>query len=344
VCSYLGRCEDPDNYYSFPTVENCCHSEGRPFPIEPSYQVSTCLGQDWSSCERYKATLDQGEIEPAAAPSRLQTMAQHPLAARIAVGIVATVVVLIVGLFLILRPSGPAAASPTATQPVERFQTLTASAATETAAAATSLTATASVPAATETATATATRKPTHTPTPTSTHTPTATPSRTPTRTPVPTASRTPTATPTSTTRPTAVPPTKAPTVTVTPMPAPALLAPPNGQEFDEQAEIRLSWEPLGPLPPDAYYVVTLAYSHLGETWYDDPPWVRSTSWLLSERSYLLNLSDDGLFNWSLQVMQQTGTDADGKPTGVPLSLMSDVWTLVWKESGGPKPKPTIEP
>jgi hypothetical protein len=134
-----------------------------------------------------------------------------------------------------------------------------------------------------------------------------------------------------------------APTATPTPLPAPTLLAPPDGQEFEEQAEIRLTWQSIGSLPEDVYYVVTVGYSHLGETWYDDVPWLKDTSWTLSDRSYLLDLSDDGLFDWSVQVVQQTGTDADGKPTGIPLSLVSDVWTLRWKlkPEGG---EPTYEP
>ncbi len=54
----------------------------------------------------------------------------------------------------------------------------------------------------------------------------------------------------------------------------------------------------------------------------------QDTSWRLNEHDYLLDLSDDGQFHWSVQVMRQTGVDADGKPIGEPLSGRSDERTL----------------
>jgi hypothetical protein len=118
--------------------------------------------------------------------------------------------------------------------------------------------------------------------------------------------------------------------------PAPILLAPPNRQDFQPNAEVVLSWEPVGELSADAYYVVTVAYTHLGEIWFDDVPWIRATSWTLSEHTYLKDLSDNGEYLWSVQVMRQTGTDADGKPAGVPLSPKSEERSVIWKaESGG---------
>jgi hypothetical protein len=84
---------------------------------------------------------------------------------------------------------------------------------------------------------------------------------------------------------------------------------------------------------------------HLGETWYDKVPWTQDTSWTLTEHSYLLDLSDDGQFRWSVQVMRQTGVDANGNPTGVPLSAPSEVWTLIWRRaSDGGVGTPTIPP
>jgi hypothetical protein len=120
------------------------------------------------------------------------------------------------------------------------------------------------------------------------------------------------------------------------------MLAPADGQVFSEWDEIVLRWQPVGQLPLDGYYVATVAYSHLGDTWHDEVPWTKETNWRLSEHSYLLDLSDDGLYRWSVQVMLQTGVDGDGNPIGEPLSGPSDEWTLTWTRSwdgdGGTKP------
>jgi hypothetical protein len=117
-----------------------------------------------------------------------------------------------------------------------------------------------------------------------------------------------------------------------------------------------LRWEPIGTLAPDAYYVITVAYtpaSALDQTWLDETPWIKNTQWTLSEHGYLPGLSADGQFRWSVQVMRKTGADAQGKPTGTPLSPMSKVRMLTWKaataggdEGGeeGPSPKPTRTP
>jgi hypothetical protein len=89
--------------------------------------------------------------------------------------------------------------------------------------------------------------------------------------------------------------------------------------------------------------VVSVAYSHEEETWYDDVPWTQETTWTLSQHRYLLDLSDDGLFRWSVRVVRQTGVDANDKPTGVPLGPPSKVWTLIWREEG-PGPATRVVP
>jgi hypothetical protein len=83
-----------------------------------------------------------------------------------------------------------------------------------------------------------------------------------------------------------------------------------------------------------------VTYLHAGETWKDDIPWTRETSWMLSGHGYLLDLSDDGRFQWSVQVVQQTGTDADGKTTGIPRSPSSEVRTLIWMRPLSPGQRP----
>jgi hypothetical protein len=44
-----------------------------------------------------------------------------------------------------------------------------------------------------------------------------------------------------------------------------------------------------------------------------------------------MDLSDDGQFRWSVQVMRKTGVNAQEKPVGVPLSPMSGEWTFTWR-------------
>ena len=128
-------------------------------------------------------------------------------------------------------------------------------------------------------------------------------------------------------------------------MPAPVLLAPVDEQQFAEEDDIILTWQPVGTLPPNAFYVVTLAYRHGADTWYDDTPWIRDTSWAASEHRYLLDLSTDDLFHWSVRVMLRTGFDANGRPVGGPLSPASEVRTFSWvKANGGVTPPPVDTP
>lgn len=191
------------------------------------------------------------------------------------------------------------------------------------------------------------------TPTPISTPTATMSVALTSTVTPTATATASPTPTLTPSPTPEAAGPTPAPTEpgpTSAALPAPVLLAPVDRQEFQEDAEILLEWEPVGELPADAHYAITVAYFHLGETWNDEVPWTRDTSWTLSEHAYLLDLADNGWFEWSVQVMRQTGEDADGRPTGVPLSPPSESRLLVWNRSSGdgggdsPESTPPVPP
>lgn len=190
-------------------------------------------------------------------------------------------------------------------------------------------------PSATQPVEATATPNAEPSATPTTEPSATATSSPTASATAVP--SRTPASLPSPTPRPTeaAVAPTRA-AGTSTLSPAPVLLGPLDRQDFSPDAEIVLTWQPVGTLAADAYYAITVSYSHLGETWFDDVPWTRSTSWTLTEHSYLQDLSDNGQYRWSVQVVRQTGTDPNGKPTGVPLSAPSEERMLTWrKESSG---------
>jgi hypothetical protein len=124
------------------------------------------------------------------------------------------------------------------------------------------------------------------------------------------------------------------------------LLAPPDRQDFQPSAEVVLAWEWTGELAEDAFYEVSVAYSHLGERWFDDVPWLRETSWTLTNHDYLPALSDDGQYWWSVQVVGQTGTGADGKPIGEPLSARSEERLVIWRKTsgGGPAGTPTAPP
>jgi hypothetical protein len=188
----------------------------------------------------------------------------------------------------------------------------------------------------------TSTQKPMPTETEPPVLTSTRAPSRTPTERPAtstqaPTNTTAPTATSTRAPRPTDTPqpdPTRTPTQSAQ-FAAPILVDPPNNKDFSQSDRVVLSWQAVGALPADAYYQPVVAYSHGGETWYDETPWTKDTSWALSEHGYLLDLSDDGRFRWSVRVMQRTGTDAGGKPKGTPLSPASEEWVLVWRVTGG---------
>jgi hypothetical protein len=129
-------------------------------------------------------------------------------------------------------------------------------------------------------------------------------------------------------------------------LPAPVLIAPADGAEFTTSSEIDLAWRPVAGLPVDAFYVITVAYAHQGETWYDEVPWTRDTNWTLTEHDYLLELSDDGWFRWSVQVVRRTGIGADGSPEGVTLGEPSATWRLKWNppSSGDGKPKSGTPP
>lgn len=130
---------------------------------------------------------------------------------------------------------------------------------------------------------------------------------------------------------------------TVVTYPSPILVYPDDGQFFWWWDVVQLQWQPVGTLPPDVYYVPTLTYSHYGETWTDETPWTKDTSWIMSEHGYLLSLSDDDIYHWSVQVMRQTGVDASGRPVGYALSPMSAVRMLTWR-APGPSPHPSPNP
>ena len=161
------------------------------------------------------------------------------------------------------------------------------------------------------------------------TETPTAAPTGAPTNTP----DNVPTLSPSSTSTPR---PARRPASTATPapyLPPPGLISPPDGAILYRNDVVLLEWYRVQGMPADAFYAVTVSYLHAGSTWYDEVPWTREESWLLSDHAYLLDLSDDGVFHWSVQVMRKTGQDAQGRSIGIPLSPSSFASRLTWMRS-----------
>ena len=114
-------------------------------------------------------------------------------------------------------------------------------------------------------------------------------------------------------------------------MPPVVLGYPREGMQFVEGDVVVLQWKPALDLPDDAYYVPTVLFTRQGETWIDDTPWLRDVTWTLSEHAYLPQVSDDGVFRWSVQLMRKTGVDpVTGRAEGVPLSAPSQEWTFRW--------------
>ncbi len=335
ACPCLGRCDDPDSYFSFPTEGNCCYSGPQPIPVESSYQQDNCLGANWPRCPRY--------IEPPAADSSPregilasagEALRQIPVPWDFVL-LAVVVVSILVGVWLLgigsKYSSQDDAVTPTGVVTVPQAATSEVSG---TAVAR----ATTRTPTATLTATSTPSSTPTSTASPTSTRTPTPSPTTQPSPTLTATASPTPSPTPT----PTAVPTRSVnPTRTSTPLPIPELLSPADGWEFAAEDEVVLRWQSVGTLPARAYYVVTVAFQHFGDTWYDEIPWLKETGWTLSEHEYLVDLADDSRFLWSVQVMRRTGQDAEGDPTGVAISPSSETRSLYWyRPTGGTPPPP----
>lgn len=170
------------------------------------------------------------------------------------------------------------------------------------------------------TPTATATPEPTPTPTPQPTSTPTTTPSFTPSATPPSTPQPTPQSTP---------PPMPTPTLAY-PYPAPALLAPADGQVFQgtDQA-IVLTWASVGILAQDEWYVVRLRYEAEGM---DQPPnaWTKTTSWRVPAEVYPSSDVASRLFRWDVTIKRQTHTGPDGAPEGVDMSPVSSTRSFYW--------------
>lgn len=135
--------------------------------------------------------------------------------------------------------------------------------------------------------------------------------------------------TPTATPQPTPQP-TPSPTPSAFAYPAPALLAPADGQVFQGADEvIVLSWVSVGILTEDEWYVVRLRYEAPGAV---QPPdvWTKTTSWRAPADLYPPADVEPRLLHWNVIVMRQTGTGPDGTPQGVDVSPVSATRGFYW--------------
>lgn len=182
-----------------------------------------------------------------------------------------------------------------------------------------------------------------------------------PTKTPEPTATRkntsTPTLAPTDTRVPTitaifttAVTATSVPKVSATKpaqLPAPPLESPADGAAFSGTAvDVVLAWRGVKPtLAADEYYLVTLHYKHEGQIW-TDYVWTKETLWDARKHVYLLDLTSDGRFTWTVRLVRAASVPQDGKPTGaeIVLSETSQPRVFVWKRETAITPGITTGP
>jgi hypothetical protein len=126
------------------------------------------------------------------------------------------------------------------------------------------------------------------------------------------------TPTPTST-------PTPLPTATFTPgpqYPAPQLLSPADGGLIDEET-LLLSWTSTVLLMDDEFYVVQIEWLNGATTEH----WTQSSSLRITREER----PENGITHWTVLIMRQTGTKADGAPSGVILAPAGQSRLFEWR-------------
>ena len=110
--------------------------------------------------------------------------------------------------------------------------------------------------------------------------------------------------------------------------PAPELISPELGARFaGSGANVVLAWKPAKELAPNEYYRVHIDFNY-SETNTLVNYSTRDTHFTIPVS--LFQRPNCGVFNWQITLMHQTGTDADGNPTGTPLSYNSLYWYVEW--------------
>ena len=117
-------------------------------------------------------------------------------------------------------------------------------------------------------------------------------------------------------------------------LPAPVPAEPANGAVFSglvDASQILLKWNAIKPtLSLDELYLITIRYNHQGQV-FTDYAWTQQPNWSVGEHNYLGDLTDDGLFKWTVMLIRQTGTNSDGIPEGPALSRVSTERSFVWQ-------------
>ena len=89
-------------------------------------------------------------------------------------------------------------------------------------------------------------------------------------------------------------------------LPAPVLLQPEDNITLDLGAAV-LEWSSVkSQIASNEYYIVTLQFRHGSDTW-TDYAFTHETKWPVQEHAYLADISDDGRFGWSVQLIRATG-------------------------------------
>lgn len=118
--------------------------------------------------------------------------------------------------------------------------------------------------------------------------------------------------------------------------PGPELSSPALGAVFEGTSKpVVLQWQPDQELAPDEYYEVAVDYAYK-----EGNPTLRfnTREAQLTLPESLYHTPNCRVFNWQVSIMRQTGTDADGKPVGVPVTHNSLYWFVIWKFPVGQEP------
>ena len=116
-------------------------------------------------------------------------------------------------------------------------------------------------------------------------------------------------------------------------LPPVELISPDLGASFfGTDQPITLKWRPSKELAEDEYYLLSVDYNY--EEGNPNLNYItRETQFTLPVSLY--NTPNCNVFNWQVTLMKQTGTDANGQPTGTPLSYRSLYWYVLWSYPPG---------
>lgn len=126
---------------------------------------------------------------------------------------------------------------------------------------------------------------------------------------------------------PVPAPPTSTPTPTPG-FPAPVLLEPEDGEEFEGGTTIWLRWESVGPLAEDEWYVVSVRYPRNGVMQYEGEG-VKETSWKVPSEYYNKSDPPDYIYYWDVVVAQKITVEGTTEMEDV--GPKSETRTFYWR-------------